>query len=266
MAELLGTCTLVCLGCAGNALVNLKDGGNGTGMIVVPIAWGLALTVAIYVCGGVSGGHVNPAVTVAMASVGKLRWSKVLHYMAGQYLGAFIGAVLTFVTYREAIMETKQINNSTMGIFGTYSAEHISTGTSLIDQIICTTFFLMIICAITDERNMNVPKGLVPIAIGFANIGLLHISFGYNCGTPLNPARDFSPRVLSAIAGWGGETFTFKNYGYFWTPIVACHIGGILGCWIYRLFIENHWPEERYEFENNNNNDYSKNVRVTQMS
>ncbi|KAJ6221445.1 hypothetical protein RDWZM_007257 [Blomia tropicalis] len=135
LAELLGTCVLTCLGCAGNALVNVRDAGN-VGMIVVPITWGLALTVAIYVCGGVSGGHVNPAVTLGMASVGKLPWSKVLHYFAAQYLGAFIGAVLTFVVYREAITNTKGINNLTMGIFGTYSAPNISTGTALLDQVL----------------------------------------------------------------------------------------------------------------------------------
>ena len=105
--------------------------------------------------------------------------------------------------------------------------------------------------------------GLVPIAIGFANIGVLHFAFGWNCGTPLNPARDFSPRILTTIAGWGGETFSHAHFGYFWVPIVACHIGGILGCWIYRLIIENHWPKEQtFEIFNNNNENYSKAPRV----
>jgi len=263
LAELLGTCTLTGLGCAGNALVTLK-GNDGLGSIVTPITWGLALTVAIYVCGGVSGGHVNPAVTIGMASVGKLRWSKVLHYIAAQYLGAFIGSVLTYVVYREALTH-KGINESTIGVFGTYSAPGISTGTALLDQIICTAFFLLIICAICDERNMQVAKGLVPLAIGFADIGLLHIAFGYNCGTPLNPARDFSPRLLTAMAGWGSDTFSHNNYGYFWVPLIACHIGGILGCWIYRLMIENHWPND-FDFGNGNDTEskYTKGIRVTQ--
>lgn len=268
LAEFLGTCTLTCLGCAGNALVTLKDSGSSPtniGAIVTPVTWGLALTVAIYVCGGVSGGHVNPAVTIGMASVGKLRWSKVLHYIAAQYLGAFVGSVLTYVVYREAINNSGLPDNKTMGIFGTYSGGTISTGTALLDQIVCTAFFLLIISAICDEKNMQVAKGFVPFAIGFANIGLLHISFGYNCGTPLNPARDFSPRLLTAIAGWGGETFSYNNYGYFWVPLIACHIGGILGCWIYRLVIENHWPSD-YEFGNGNDpeNKYTKGIRVTQ--
>ena len=91
------------------------------------------------------GGHVNPAVTLGMASVGKLKWSKVLHYMAAQYLGAFIGSVFTYVVYREAIVNTKDINNSTMGIFGTYSADHISTGTALLDQVLCYIYICIVI-------------------------------------------------------------------------------------------------------------------------
>lgn len=135
---------------------------NGTGannLIVVPITWGLALTVAIYVCGGVSGGHVNPAVTLGLASVNKIRWNKIFHYFAAQYLGAFIGSLLTYAVYAEAIHE-RGLNKSTIGIFGTYSREDVSTGTALADQIICSAFFLLIICAITDEKNMNVPKGV----------------------------------------------------------------------------------------------------------
>lgn len=84
----------------------------------------------------------------------------------------------------------------------------------------------------------------MPLAIGFANIGLMHISFGYNCGTPLNPARDFGPRFATLILGWGSKALSYKDYSYFWIPIVACHLGGVLGCWLYRLLIEMHWPEE----------------------
>lgn len=90
---------------------------------------------------------MNPAVTIGMASIGKLPWSKVLHYIAGQYIGAFIGAVLTFIVYREAIVETKQINNSTMGIFGTYSADKITTGTALLDQV--SHLHLLTLCMLT---------------------------------------------------------------------------------------------------------------------
>lgn len=92
-----------------------------------------------------------------MATVGKLPWSKVLNYFAAQYLGAFFGSLLTFLVYRESII--KLDDNKTMGIFGTFMRPDITVGTALIDQIICTAFFLLIICAITDERNMAVPKG-----------------------------------------------------------------------------------------------------------
>lgn len=117
--------------------------------------------------------------------------------------------------------------------------------------------------------NSQTRPGLIPIAIGFADIGVLHISFGYNCGTPLNPARDLSPRIMSAIVHWGGEVFSYRNYSYFWVPIVACHVGGVIGCWLYRIMIENHWAQDSfdsYTHENDNNNTFNKEIRITASS
>ncbi|RWS12540.1 water-specific aquaporin-like protein [Dinothrombium tinctorium] len=201
---------------------------------------------------GYGGGHVNPAVTLGLASVCKIKWYKIFHYFAAQYLGAFLGAAVTYGVYHEAITNTFGAElqtigvNGTAGIFGTFSNENISTSTAVIDQIVATAFFLLVINAITDEKNMACPKGLIPIAIGITDLGLLIFAFGYNCGAPINPARDFAPRVFTALAGWGNEVFTAHDY-YFWVPLVCCHIGGVLGSWIYRLFIELHWPEASYE-------------------
>ncbi|CAG2118574.1 unnamed protein product, partial [Medioppia subpectinata] len=202
-----------CIGCSGNAYVTVAKEG-AIAHAVGPWIWGLSLTAGIYVCGGVSGGHVNPAVTLGMASIGKLPWRKVFHYFLAQYIGAFIAAVITYVVYREAILyqfDGKLLTtgpNATAGIFGTFPAPGITTGTAIIDQIVSVAFFLLLINAITDERNMACPKGLVPIAIGMTNLGLLVFSFGYNCGGPINPARDFSPRLFSAMAGWGTDVFS----------------------------------------------------------
>jgi MIP family channel proteins len=257
LAEMLGTFTLTCIGCASNAYVTVANEG-AIAHTIGPWAWGMALTAAIYVCGGVSGGHVNPAVTLGMASIGKLSWRKVIHYFLGQYIGAFLGAVIAYLVYREAIIETFGSEfkttgvNGTAAIFGTFSNEKISTGTAVLDQIVCVGFFLLIINAITDERNMACPKGLVPLVIGVTDLGLMIFAFGFNCGAPINPARDFSPRLFSAMAGWGVDVFSYKDYGYFWVPFVGCHIGGILGCWIYRLCIENHWPDESYDLPHSN--------------
>jgi MIP family channel proteins len=178
--------------------------------MIAPWGWGMALTAAIYVCGGVSGGHVNPAVTLGMASVGKLPWRKVPHYFLGQYIGAFLGAVVTYIVYQEPLINkfgTLSVSgdNATAGIFGTFPTS--SNGTCFLDQTIAVSFFLLLICAITDKNNMQTPKGLIPVAIGVCDLGLMIFSFGYNCGAPINPARDFAPRLFSSMAGWGSEVF-----------------------------------------------------------
>ncbi|XP_074602119.1 aquaporin-9-like isoform X2 [Brevipalpus obovatus] len=253
LAELLGTFVLTCIGCSVNASVAVSGAGNAGG-IMGAFGWGLALTAAIYVSGGVSG-HVNPAVTLGMASIGKLPWIRVPYYFLAQYIGAFIGAFITYLVYIEAIKdkfgsELKVVGpNATAGIFGTLPNAEISAGTCFIDQVVCVAFFLLIICAITDERNMGTSKGLIPIAIGVADLSLMAFAFGYNCGAPVNPARDFAPRAFTFISGWGGEVFSVRDYNYFWIPVIACHIGGIIGCWLYTLMISSHWPTQSYDVE-----------------
>lgn len=175
-----------------------------------PLGWGLALTAAIYVSGGVSGGHVNPAVTVGLASIGRISWDKCAHYMFAQYLGAFLGSALTFAVYYEALntqYPSFEVTgaNGTAGIFGTIPSSSVAT--CFLDQLVGTSFFLLLIAAITDEKNMKVPTGLIPIAIGFTDLSLIIFAFGYNSGAPLNPARDFAPRLLSSLVGWGSGVF-----------------------------------------------------------
>lgn len=183
--------------------------------MIAPWGWGMALTAAIYVCGGVSGGHVNPAVTLGMASVGKLPWRKVPHYFLGQYIGAFLGAVVTYLVYSEALTQnfaTLSVAgpNGTAGIFGTIP--NSKNGTCFLDQVVCVAFFLLLISAITDKNNMQTPKGLIPVAIGVFDLGLMIFAFGYNCGAPINPARDFAPRLFSSMAGWGSDVFRYESF------------------------------------------------------
>lgn len=121
-----------------------------------------------------------------------------------------MGAVVTYGIYSEAINNKYPDYyvigaNGTAGIFGTFPTSSVTT--CFFDQIVATSFFLIIICAITDERNMKVPSGLIPIAIGFTDLTLMVLAFGYNCGSPINPARDFSPRILSSLLGWGSEVY-----------------------------------------------------------
>ena len=120
-----------------------------------------------------------------------------------------MGSALTFGVYYEALHGKFQVLtiNGTASIFGTIPSPYSSVGTCFLDQLVATSFFLLIICAITDEKNMKVPKGLIPLAIGFTDLSLIILAFGHNCGSPLNPARDFAPRVFSSFAGWGSGVF-----------------------------------------------------------
>ncbi|UYV60301.1 AQP3 [Cordylochernes scorpioides] len=232
------------------------------GPVAGPLGWGLALVVALYASGGVSGGppcaggHLNPAVSTALASVGKFPWRKVPQYAAAQYLGAFMASVVLYLLYIDVLSHfdngmraVPPAINATAQIFATYPQPYVSTGIGFLDQVVGTAALVLAICAITDDRNMAVPKGLVPLAIGLSLL-LVQLVFGLNCMAAVNPARDLGPRIFTAIAGWGAEVFSFRDYNWFWVPVVAPHLGGVLGAWMYGGLVGLHWPEDGFDMEN----------------
>ena len=241
LAEFLGTFVLLLFGTAVVAQVVLSGNANGT-YISINIAWGLAVTMAIYVSAGVSGAHLNPAVTVALAVHRGFSWTKVVPYCVAQIAGAFAGASVTFLTYREAFDRfdggTRLVTGAkaTAGIFSTYPQDFLSNVPGgLIDQIVGTALLLLLVLAIGDQKNFAPDPRLQPILVGGAVV-LIGMSFGFNAGYAINPARDLGPRLFTAIAGWGGEVFTAGN-GWWWVPIVGPLIGGVLGGYVYDLFI-----------------------------
>ena len=242
LAEFLGTFVLIAIGAAVVAQVVLGKKQNGD-YLSINLAWGFAVTKGIYVAGGVSGAHLNPAVTLAVAVRRQLAWAKVLPYFAAQIAGAFCGAATAFFVYREAFFAfdggTRQMD--TAGIFATYPQSYLSTSGALLDQIVGTAILMLVISAIGDARN-SVPGNVAPLAVGFL-VMAIGMAFGLNAGYAINPARDLGPRLFTALAGWGGQVFTANNY-YFWVPIVGPLIGGPLGALVYDWFIgKNHPPE-----------------------
>ena len=245
-AEFLGTLVVIAFGAAVVAQVILGSKQNGE-YLSINLAWGFAVTMGIYVSGGVSGAHLNPAVTLALATRGEFAWSRVLPYFAAQTAGAFCGAAIAFTVYREAFTAfdggVRQIagDKGTAGIFATYPQPYLSTFGGLIDQIVGTALLLLAIRAIGDARNGG--AGLLgPLVIGFL-VMLMGMAYGLNAGYAINPARDLGPRLFTAIAGWGLEVFR-ANHFYFWVPIVGPLIGGPLGAWIYDTLIGRHFPTE----------------------
>ncbi|KFQ43259.1 Aquaporin-9, partial [Nestor notabilis] len=160
-----------------------------------------------------SGGHINPAVSLAMCVTGRLKWTKLPIYILAQLLGAFTGAAAVFGIYYDAFMEysngTLEVigPNATAHIFATYPAPYLSLINGFADQVMSTAVLLLAIFAIFDSRNNSVPKGLQPIAVGLLVI-VLTCSLGMNSGCAMNPARDLGPRLFTAVAGWGMEVFT----------------------------------------------------------
>ncbi|MFC8731711.1 MIP/aquaporin family protein [Luteimicrobium sp. NPDC057192] len=259
LAEFLGTFVLIMFGVGSVAMAVAALPGSGrtagpttffqgTGdWLLIVWGWAFAVTFGVYVAGGVSGAHLNPAVTLAFAVRRRFAWAKVLPYWISQLAGAFVGAALVLLVYRSAISAFEDASKppghslTTFSIFATFPAPyfHGSVWGPLIDQVVGTALLLLLIAAVVDLRNTGVMANLGPLIIGFA-VAAIGISFGANAGYAINPARDFGPRLLTWVAGWGkyampGDGDWFSTY--FWIPIVGPLIGGVLGILVYDLFI-----------------------------
>jgi MIP family channel proteins len=244
-AEYLGTLVLILFGAANVAQVVLSNNKNGE-YLSINLAWGIAVTMGVYVAGGVTGAHLNPAVTFALAVKGDLPWNKLLPYWIAQVLGAFSGAALAFLVYREAFNAfdggVRQVTGekATAGIFATYPAPHLSTMGGFIDQVIGTAVLLLVIRALGDPRNLAPTGNLGPVVVGLL-VMVIGMALGLNAGYAINPARDFGPRLFTFVAGWGSEVFRTGNY-YFWVPIVGPLVGGVIGVSVYDALIGRQHP------------------------
>ncbi|GHH28777.1 MIP/aquaporin family protein [Streptomyces lanatus] len=263
LAEFLGTFVLISFGCGvvAMAVAALPGSGRtagpttfflGTGdWLLITWGWAMAVVFGIYVAGGVSGAHLNPAVTLAFAVRRKFPWVKVLPYWASQVAGALAGAALVFAVYHDAIdafdaaMKGPKTGGHTLAsfsIFATFPAPYFNGGIwgPLIDQIVGTAFLVMLVVAVIDLRNTAVKANLGPLVIGFV-VAAIGMSYGANAGYAINPARDFGPRLLTWLAGWKDLAFPGSLSGafsaYWWIPIVGPLVGGVIGVLVYDLFI-----------------------------
>jgi len=238
-AETLGTFVLVAFGLGGVAQTVLSKGGNGN-WLTLALSFGLGLTFVIVVAGRISGGHFNPAVTITLAVYRQFPWIKVPLYTIAQTTGAFIAAFVIFTNYYPAInafdggQRAVTGPNATAGIFATYPQEFVGTTAAFISEALGTFFLLLVILAVTDEKNDAV-RPAAPFLIGLS-LTTIGIAFGYETGFSLNAARDFGPRLFTAIAGYGVEVFTIDHW-YFWVPLVAPVCGGLTAGFVYDTFI-----------------------------
>lgn len=239
-AEFLGTFILIVFGVGVVAQTVLSGSANGS-YLGINIGWGLGVMLGVYAAAGVSGAHINPAVTLALAVHRGFPWSKVPVYAAAQTAGAFAASAVVFLTYREAFAAfdggVRQVQGAvgTAGIFATYPQPFLSITGGLIDQMVGTALLMVGVHAISDQRNAGPPAWLAAPLLGGLVVAI-GVAFGFNAGYAINPARDFGPRLFTAMAGWGGGVFTAAN-GWWWVPIAGPLAGGVLGTWVYDLCV-----------------------------
>jgi glycerol uptake facilitator protein len=253
IGEFIGTAFLIVVGegvVATDVLLN-----KTSDKMMITTAWGLAVALAVYISGRLSGGHLNPAVTLSLAVRGEFPRSRVLPYWGAQFLGAFVGALIIYVDYAEAFqafehdhgivrgaMEGgKLVGNAAggAGVFATYPAFDV-TWRNVFSEFLGTAVLLLGVRALTDRRNAGPGGFMEPLALG-ALIWAIGLSLGGLTGYAINPARDLGPRFASSVLGWGSAVFQSHNY-YFWIPIVAPLAGGLAGTYLYDLAIRPHLP------------------------
>jgi glycerol uptake facilitator protein len=262
LSEFLGTFVLIMFGdgVVAMAVAGLNQSGraatpgtiflaSGDWLLIV-FGWFFAVTLAVYVAGGVSGAHINPAVTIALAARRGFPWPKVPGYIVAQVAGAFVAAVVVYFVFQAAIDSYESVNKitdrgspdalATYSIFATFPAPYFhNIWGPLLSEIVGAALLVGVLLGIIDELGTPVRANLAPFIVGLL-VGGIGASFGANSGYAINPARDFGPRLFADIAGYGKNALPgdYANVsGYFWVPIVGPIVGGLLGAIIYDFFI-----------------------------
>lgn len=241
LAELFGTMLLIIFGdgVVANVLLNKSKGQNG-GWIVITAGWGLGVAVAVYTVNSISGAHLNPAVTIGLAAIGKFAWSNVPVYVAAQMIGAFVGGVIVWLAYLPhwGITEDK---GAKLAVFCTGPAVR-KPGANLLTEIIGTFVLVLGVLAILSPANLvpnsGFDKGFAPFLVGVL-VWAIGLSLGGPTGYAINPARDLGPRLAHfflPIAGKGDS-----DWGYAWVPVAGPIIGGVLGALCYRTLWPGNW-------------------------
>jgi glycerol uptake facilitator protein len=247
IAEFLGTMILILFGVGVVAqVVTNADGAMGDHDSIA-WAWGIGVTLGVYVAARISGAHLNPAVTIALAAFKGFPWRKVLPYSLAQTAGAFVAAAVVRVVYADLIAKVDPDHTiATQGIFSTLPGnglDGVSIPTAFFDQIVGTAILVFVIFALTTAANNPPMANMGPLIVGLLVVGI-GMAWGANAGYAINPARDFGPRLLTLITGYEEALFDQNGTLYFWLPIVAPIIGALVGGAIFRYAVESFLPTE----------------------
>ena len=249
MAEFLGTALLIFFGTG--CVAALKVAGASFGLWEISIIWGVGVSMAIYLSAGISGAHLNPAVSIALSLFTDFEKRKLPFYIICQVAGAFCGALLVYTLYSNLLFDFEQSRHMVRGteaslelasVFSTYPHSALSTGQAFLVEVIITAILMGVIMSLTDDNN-GLPRGpLAPLLIGLL-IAVIGSSMGPLTGFAMNPARDFGPKLMTFLTGWGEISLTGgRDIPYFLVPIFAPIVGACLGAAAYRGLIARHLP------------------------
>lgn len=236
LAEFAGTFILIVFGIG--VVAQVVAGGSGD-YNSIALGWGFAVALGVYTAARVSGAHINPAVTLALAVFRGFSWAKVLPYMSVQVLAAFLAALVVRWNYREAIAAIDPgTTAATQTIFSTLPAEGLDVMAGFRDQVIGTAILVFLVFVLIDARNNPPMSNMAPLMIGIVVL-TIGLTFGSNAGYAINPARDFGPRLASWLTGYETAWVDGGGTPYWWVPIVAPLLGGLIGAALFELFVGN---------------------------
>ncbi|MDX1961051.1 MAG: MIP family channel protein [Leptospiraceae bacterium] len=248
LGEFFGSFLLLIFGLGVNTSVTLFKLGD---FPMITWGWGLGVFFGILVSARTSGAHLNSAVTITLAWKRGFPKAKVPYYILAQMLGTFFAAIIIYFNYHDAILNWETVNKvvrgteaslPVAGIFATYPPNFISNTNAFFDQILGTLVLVIIVLAVTDPRNQIMKGELNPFFVGIGVV-VIGMTLGGNAGYAINPARDFGPRLATYFLGWGNLVFQAHS-NYFWIPIVAPILGGIIGVYVYDFFLGNFLDSE----------------------
>lgn len=248
-AEFLGTALLIFFGTG--CVAALKVAGASFGLWEISIIWGIGVSMAIYLTAGVSGAHLNPAVSIALCLFTDFEKRKLPFYVLAQVAGAFCAALLVYTLYSNLFFDFEQSHQMIRGsqaslelasVFSTYPHPALSTAQAFLVEVVITAILMGVIMSLTDDNN-GLPRGaMAPLLIGLL-IAVIGSAMGPLTGFAMNPARDFGPKLMTFFMGWGEVSFTGgRDIPYFLVPIFAPIVGACLGAAAYRGLIARHLP------------------------
>ncbi|WP_433506580.1 MIP/aquaporin family protein [Pseudonocardia halophobica] len=251
-AEFAGTMILLLFGCGVVAQVLTAPADSPLGdHDSITWAWGIGVTLGVYVAARISGAHINPAVTIALAAFQGFPWKRVVPYIIAQTLGAFVAALIVRVVYADLINRADPGHTAkTQIIFSTLPGNGgggVSIPTAFLDQVVGTAILVFVIFALVNALNNPPLANLGPVVIGLLVVAI-GMAFGANAGYAINPARDFGPRLASYITGYSTAWVDPNGTPYWWLPIVAPIVGGLVGGAFFKILVGRYLlPEDTEE-------------------